>query len=530
MTIPKYSTPMSIEVGDGKVGETIEVTVNVPENATGKVTVEVNGQTYTKDIVDGKAVFEVTGLLSGNKTVTATYDGDDSYLANATTANFTVNKNPAPISVEVDNSTSGKAKVIVTLPDDATGYVIVNVDGKDYGINLTDGDKSVTIPIQGSGDYTAIVTYLGDEKYLGNSTEKDFHASSSKAAPNIAAEVDNVPVGEDVNVKVTIPEGGDGDVTVTIGNITKTVSVTRGENVISIPGVSEGTHNVKISYSGNDQYEPQDITKSVTVFRSINAENITRGWNSPYDYKAEFLDKTGHVLENTEVQFIVNGKTYTVKTDSQGIVYLNASNLPIGKYDVTIINPVTGEQVNRTTTIVKRLLENKDITMDFRDGTYYSVLAIGDDGKPVGEGEFVDIYVNTIHYSCRTDKDGYARLQINLNSNKYTITAEYKLTKVSNNLVVKQTLKLVKKTVKAKKGKKLVLKAKLKWSNGKAIKGKKIVFKFKGKKYTAKTNSKGIAKVTIKKKVTKKLKKGKKYKYSASYFSNIVKGKVKVKK
>ena len=424
--------------------------------------------------MDGKAVFEVTGLLSGNKTVTATYDGDDSYLANATTANFTVNKNPAPISVEVDNSTSGKAKVIVTLPDDATGYVIVNVDGKDYGINLTDGDKSVTIPIQGSGDYTAIVTYLGDEKYLGNSTEKDFHASSSKAAPNIAAEVDNVPVGEDVNVKVIIPEGGDGDVTVTIGNITKTVSVTRGENVISIPGVSEGTHNVKISYSGNDQYEPQDITKSVTVFRSINAENITRGWNSPYDYKAEFLDKTGHVLENTEVQFIVNGKTYTVKTDSQGIAYLNASNLPVGKYDVTIINPVTGEQVNRTTTIVKRLLENKDITMDFRDGTYYSVLAIGDDGKPVGEGEFVDIYVNTIHYSCRTDKDGYARLQINLNPNKYTIAAEYKLTKVSNKLVVKQTLKLVKKTVKAKKGKKLALRLNSNGPTAKQSKAKRL--------------------------------------------------------
>ena len=529
VTIPKYSTPMSIEVGDGKVGETIEVTVNVPENATGKVTVEVNGKTYTKEIADGKAVFEVTGLLSGNKTVTATYDGDDSYLANSTTANFTVNKNPAPISVEVDNSTAGQATVTVTLPDDATGYVIVNVDGVDYGINLTEGDKSVTIPIKGSGEYTAVVTYLGDEKYLGNSTEKDFNASSSKVPPNIAAEVENVPVGEDVQVKVTIPEGGEGNVTVTVDNKTVTVHVTGGENIITIPGVSEGTHDVNISYSGNDQYEPQDITKSVTVFRSINAENITRGWNSPYDYKAEFLDKTGHVLENTEVQFIVNGKTYTVKTDSQGIAYLDTSKLPVGKYDVTIINPVTGEQVNRTTTIVKRLLENKDITMDFRDGTYYSVLAIGDDGKPVGEGEFVDIYVNTIHYSCRTDKDGYARLQLNLNPKTYTITAEYKLTKVSNKLVIKQTLKLVKKTVKVKKGKKLVLKAKLKWSNGKAIKGKKIVFKFKGKKYTAKTNSKGIAKVTIKKKVTKKLKKGKKYKYSATYVSNTVKGKVKVK-
>ena len=168
--------------------------------------------------------------------------------------------------------------------------------------------------------------------------------------------------------------------------------------------------------------------------------------------------------------------------------------------------------------------------MDFVDGTYYVVRAIGDDGEPVGAGEFVDIYANTIHYSCRTDKDGYARLLINLNPKKYVLRAEYKNTEVVNNLVVKQTLKLVKKTVKVKKGKKLKLKAKLKWSNGKPIKGKKIVFKFKGKKYKAKTNSKGIAKVTIKKKITKKLKKGKKYKYSATYRTNIVKGKVKVKK
>jgi invasion protein IalB len=167
--------------------------------------------------------------------------------------------------------------------------------------------------------------------------------------------------------------------------------------------------------------------------------------------------------------------------------------------------------------------------MDFADGTSYVVKAIGDDGKPVGEGEFVDVYVNGIHYSVKTDKNGYAKLKINLNPKTYTITAEYKLTKVSNKIVVKQTLKLVKTTVKVKRGKNLVLQAKLKWSNGKAISGKKIVFKFNGKKYSAKTNSKGIAKVTIKGKVTKKLKKGKKYTYSATYISNTVKGKVKVK-
>ena len=75
-----------------------------------------------------------------------------------------------------------------------------------------------------------------------------------------------------------------------------------------------------------------------------------------------------------------------------------------------------------------------------------------------------------------------------------------------------------------------MIKAKLKWSNGKPIKGKTLKLKFKGKTYKAKTSKKGIAKFTIKKKVIKKLKKGKKYTYSVSYSTNTVKGKVKVKK
>ena len=91
-------------------------------------------------------------------------------------------------------------------------------------------------------------------------------------------------------------------------------------------------------------------------------------------------------------------------------------------------------------------------------------------------------------------------------------------------------IKLTLKKVKVKKSaKKLVLRATLK-INGKAVKGKKITFKFKGKKYKAKTNKKGVAKVTIKKKVLKKLKVGKKVKYQATYGKVTKKYTVKVKK
>ena len=95
---------------------------------------------------------------------------------------------------------------------------------------------------------------------------------------------------------------------------------------------------------------------------------------------------------------------------------------------------------------------------------------------------------------------------------------------------VKDKIVLTSKNVKVKKSaKKLVLKATLK-VNGKAVKGKKITFKFKGKKYTAKTNKNGVAKVTIKKKVIKKLKKGKKYTVKITYLKKTISKEITVKK
>ena len=91
-------------------------------------------------------------------------------------------------------------------------------------------------------------------------------------------------------------------------------------------------------------------------------------------------------------------------------------------------------------------------------------------------------------------------------------------------------ISLVLKSIKVKKSaKKLVLQATLKQGK-KALSGKKITFKFNGKKYNAKTNKKGIAKVIIKKKVLKKLKVGKMVKYQAYYGKIVAKKTAKIRK
>ena len=97
------------------------------------------------------------------------------------------------------------------------------------------------------------------------------------------------------------------------------------------------------------------------------------------------------------------------------------------------------------------------------------------------------------------------------------------------NCVYKNT-KITLKTVTVKKSaKKLTLQATLKKGSA-ALKSKQVTFKFNGKTYKAKTNSKGIAKVTIKQSVLKKLKVGKTITYLAKYSSFSAKKTAKVKK
>ena len=54
VSIPKYDSEMTVDVEPGLAGETTKVTVNLPENATGNVTVTIDGEKYTVPVEDGK--------------------------------------------------------------------------------------------------------------------------------------------------------------------------------------------------------------------------------------------------------------------------------------------------------------------------------------------------------------------------------------------------------------------------------------------------------------------------------------------
>jgi hypothetical protein len=174
-----------------------------------------------------------------------------------------------------------------------------------------------------------------------------------------------------------------------------------------------------------------------------------------------------------------------------------------------------------------KIINNKNIAVDYNGGKYFSVKVVTADGHAVGAGAKVTFTINKKTKTVKTNKNGIAKIKITDIPKKYTITTKYKGKTYKNTVTVKQVLKTKKVTVK-KTAKKFTLKATLK-INGKLVKGKTIKFKLNGKTYTAKTNKKGIAQKTLNKKVINKLKKGKTYTVKVTYLKDTIKTTVKVK-
>ena len=145
------------------------------------------------------------------------------------------------------------------------------------------------------------------------------------------------------------------------------------------------------------------------------------------------------------------------------------------------------------------------------------------------ENKTVTFKVNGKTYYGKTDIYGYASVKLpKLPIKTYTITASYKGIKVTNKIVSKHIV--VAKNINAKKTKALKVKVTLNKVNKKYLAKKKVTLKFKGRTYTAKTNSKGVVTFTISKGVLAGLKVGKSYTYKVTYSKDTVSKKIKIVK
>lgn len=202
--------------------------------------------------------------------------------------------------------------------------------------------------------------------------------------------------------------------------------------------LKSGIYTVLSAFAGTNAYNQESVKSTVTVKSTIKNSDFTKYYKNTAAYYSTFYDSKGKLLKNSEAKFKVNGKTYSVKTNSNGVAKLSIDLKP-GKYSIVSTNTKTSESVTKTIT-VKSLIETKDVTVNEGTSAKFSVKILNSNGK-ASPNKKVTLKVNGKSYTKTTDKNGLASLSVELDAGKYTITTEYSGLKASNKITVNKVIK-----------------------------------------------------------------------------------------
>ena len=500
--VTKLASTTTVNVSDIKVGEDAVISIAVPEITSGVVSVTVGDAIYNVAVVDGKGTLTLSGLASGSYDVVAKFNGDDKYLASEDSAKFNVTKLASTIDIAVDNIKVGEDAVIgVALPEDATGEVIISVNGKNYTVMTKYGMASVTISDLANGTYSVDVFYNGDDIYapIKNSTA---FTVSKVSDYNMTVDIADIIKGENATITVSVPEDGTGNVIVTINGTDYNGTVVNGTAKVIIPGLDEGTYKVVTFYTGDNKYDSMIVNGTITVNKNtkttLTMDNLVKYFNGPQKLMAKLVDGFGNPIANATVYFTINGKVYARITDENGTASIAIRLLP-GEYKASALFNGTKDHDKATanaTVTVKSTIFGNDTTLYFRNGTQYMAKFLDSDGKALANTD-VKFNINGVFYTRVTDENGIARLNIRLDPASYIITAYNPVTgeQKANNITVLP--RIIAKDLSMKYLDGSTFNAALVDGQGKAISGVNITFNINGVFYHRTTNADGVTKLNI---------------------------------
>lgn len=522
------------------VGKDVVVEIISPDDLKDNITVVIDGKEYSSKVTGEKTTIVIPDLAVGNYTATVVYKGDDTYMAKSIPIDVKVID--IIIKVEdVEKFFKGSQKLNITVVD-SDGKILSNeklsvkIVGEPIEV-FTDANGKASVDLNmDAGNYVAEIV-LNKTKVTANVVIKSTAPASENGSAVVGDEgVETQFVDSDgkplANTNVTFIVDG------------KEINKTTDENGVAKLtkeeiGAEDVEHNITVTNPVTNETVVNKI-KMLTI--SIKAGDVEKYYRGSEKLNVTVADSEGNVLANKNVTVVIAGESLKATTDANGIALFDL-NMAAGKY----VAQISVDKYTATANVVIKSTvpaSSNDTVINADNG--FETKMMDSEGKPLANTT-VTVDIDGKKINKRTDENGVLKVskdEIGQAGTTHTIsivnpvtneTASFKVslskpapTPVTP--VTKIVLKAAKKTIKIKKSaKKLVVKATLK-INGKKVKGKVIKFKFKGKTYKAKTNKNGVAKVTIKKKVIKKLKKGKKYTVKITYGKKSAKTIVKVRK
>ena len=447
---------------------------------------------------------------------------------------------------------SGEELTVRILDSIGTGnagiYLMSNSTGNYIEENEVTSTKGYAVQLDDDAIENVISdNYLDSEKGIGNK------AVSNSANNNVS---DNYKYVANPKVnEINVPYRGTANIVITLGNDLNGATV----DFYDVDGVFFGQSTVSdgaatIEYKLDESYAPsqypftaklskedyksETINVPVTVSNGnivIDVPNVSIQQGDNGNITATVVDELGNKINGAVVQFNrLNsaGRATPMGTAIavNGVATLNYAvpvTLEGGNHIITaVVSGVENYNDANASSILEviqkpLLTGGKDYSVYYGNTVKYKVRALDVDGKPVS-GQYVYFKLsNGNSKNVTTNSNGYATYSVK-KVGTYTVKATFDGYTKSNKIVIKPTL--IAKNISKKKAKTTKFTVKLVDKKGKILKYKKITFKMKNKKYTAKTNKKGIATLSL-----KNLKVGK-YTITSSYGGCTIKNTIKIKK
>ncbi|MBR0369804.1 MAG: right-handed parallel beta-helix repeat-containing protein [Methanobrevibacter sp.] len=437
----EYRGNATITLENDDEGEGANVEFKLGDVVIGNATLE-NGKATINYVLD-----KTTNV--GNYTLTARVS-KHGFRTEEITSQLSVEKSNITVTVDDVRAKPGSQAEFKATLIDINNNPVSDAEVKFYrnaiyfGSGKTDENGIVTInsniPSTLKGNFTIFAIVAESDNYRQSSGEGKL---STKDTTQIIANDVSLYYKDGTRFVATLV-GGDGkplsglNASITINGV-ETIKTTNSEGKFSIAiNLDPGVYPVEAKFDGDSQYEASSANATVTVKHTIVSDDITLMYKNGTRFYVSLMED-GKPIANERILLNINGVIYTRTTNAQGSADI-AINLEPNEYIVTTAREATGEMKSNKILVKSLLVENKDVDMFFKNGTRYTVKVIKQDGTVAGAGETVTFNINGVFYERKTNDQGIAGLNLNLEPNNYIITAMYEGCAVANNIKVKHVL------------------------------------------------------------------------------------------
>ncbi|MEE0943548.1 MAG: Ig-like domain repeat protein [Methanobrevibacter sp.] len=432
---------------DAKVDDTVTINVELPSDATGTVIVSVGDNNFSAD-ASANVEINITGLVAGDNNIIVTYSGDDKYVNKSSESILTAEKVELDITNETLNVETPEGTVnpefSIALPNDATGNLTVIVNNKTYTQELVNGSAKITVDDLTPGDYNATVTYTGDDKYDAITTTTNLTVPKVDVPINNNTFVTDTPKGTTTpEFSINLPNDATGNLTVIINGKNYTQELVNGSAKVTIPNLTPGDYNATVTYSGDDKYDSIVSNTTVSVPKPVlTAKNISMLYTSGTKYTVQ-VKVDGKAVTGKTVNFVINGKKTTAKTNKNGYASVKITLPPKSKAYKVTANYLGVKVTNKVT--VKSILVAKNLKAKKSAKTLKIKVTLKKVNKKYLKGKKVTLKFKGKTYKVKTNKKGVATFTIKKNvlnklkvGKKYTYKVTYGKDSVNKKITIKK--------------------------------------------------------------------------------------------